>query len=56
MANKVLSQFIASVVVDKHRIIEEHIKLVVRDKPHYMPEKVWHKMLKMCLRIESEQL
>lgn len=51
----VLDDFVVRVSTETATIIEERIKLVVRPKPRWLPERLWRKALARMLVIEEHR-
>lgn len=51
---KVLDEFVRTVTVDGATLIEERIKLVLQDKPRWLPQRLWRAILKRVIAIETQ--
>ena len=48
----ILNEYTYKVTANYNTILEEHIKIVLNDKPKYMPTFLWHKLIKIIIRTE----
>ena len=50
--SQILDDFILKVQIDRARVIEERLRLVVQPKPRWLPQRIWERVLSRLLVIE----
>ena len=48
----VLDEFVYEVTFQRAKIIEEHIRLVVRPRPRWVPQRLWYRLVAKVLVME----
>lgn len=49
-------EWIEEIVVNGYKMREQHLRLVIRDRPRWLPERVWRWVLQKLLVLEEREL
>ena len=50
--NEILDEMVFNISVDKNRIIEERLRVIVQPKPRWLPHAIWRRILARLLYLE----